>query len=243
MPQNRLYNYICWRFSWCGWWPVDRYIHFSFLIVICLWGLAIFADPLSAQSIADTDATKKATSSFGALPASTSGEAASGWFDLDKKARQALDEGRVGEADQLFREAIKIAESKGEYDPGVVNSMIGLSLLNHKQGNTKESERLYEFAMRHMEGLGSRDSLAYTKWLPDLAWLYQEHGRPDQAEILHKQFLSVMEKAHGDRSRELLPGIDQYADFLRKNSRHSEASVLDSRLDQIKQNTEKRQAR
>ncbi|MCA9803657.1 MAG: tetratricopeptide repeat protein [Cyanobacteria bacterium HKST-UBA02] len=176
---------------------------------------------------------KKASNSFGYVAVGPGPEDAD-WRALDLKARSAMDEGRYDESERCFKEAVSLAEKKGRYDPGVVNCLVGLSLLNHKRGDFKESERLYEYAMRQVEGLTSRDSLGFTKWLPDLAWLYQQHGRPDQAETLHKQILKVMQKEHGDTSRKLLPGIDQYAAFLHANGRHAEASMLETRSQEIK---------
>lgn len=176
---------------------------------------------------------KKASNSFGYVAVGP-GPRDADWRALDLKARSALDEGRYDESERCFKEAVSLAEKKGRYDPGVVNCLVGLSLLNHKRGDFKESERLYEYAMRQVEGLTSRDSLDFIKWLPDLAWLYQQHGRPDQAEMLHKQILKVMQKAHGDTSRKLLPGIDQYADFLHANGRHAEAGMLETRSQEIK---------
>ncbi len=153
------------------------------------------------------------------------------WCLLDQSARRALLEDNLPQAETLFRQAIQKAESKAQYEPGVINSFCGLAFLNHKKGNAAESERLYEFAMRYLEGVsGGRDSALFSDYMADIAWLYNEHGKPDKSEVLLKHAIAIREHRYGHYSRELEASLKDYAEFLRRNSRDTEARHLDARI-------------
>lgn len=156
------------------------------------------------------------------------------WFVMDQKARKLLDEGQIDEAEREWKQAAVLAENSGQIEPGLVNCLVGLSLLYHKKGDVKESERVYEYAMRNMEGLVGRDSIRFAGFLPDLAWLYHEHNRNDQAEILFKQHLDMHEKQYGYYSEGVLNSLDHYSRYLKKTGRLSEASMLEVRSRSIK---------
>jgi hypothetical protein len=157
--------------------------------------------------------------------------AQSGWFIDDQKARRALLDDDLSSSETLFKQAIQKAEAKAMYEPGVINSFCGLSFLYHKKSNNAESERVYEYAMRYLEGVsGGRDSARFADYLPDLAWLYNAHGKPDKAEVLLKSAISIRERRFGEYSKELERSLDDYANFLRKNGRDTEARHLDARI-------------
>ncbi len=153
------------------------------------------------------------------------------WFINDQKARRSLLDDDLSQSETLFKQAIQRAESKGMYEPGVINSFCGLAFLYHKKSNSAESERLYEYAMRYLEGIsGGRDSARFADYLPDLAWLYNAHGKPDKAEVLLKSAIAIREKRSGEYSKDLVQSLNDYASFLRKNGRETEARHLDARV-------------
>lgn len=156
------------------------------------------------------------------------------WYQLDLQARKALDSGNYPNSERLFKEAIAKAESKQHIEPGYVNSLVGLSLLYHKMGNPKESERIYEYAMRTMEGIAGRTSLRFAKYLPELGWLYHDHNRVKQADILFKQHLQLHESSYGKQSPKLIDSLTHYSNFLKKTGRTSEAGMLKQRVQGIK---------
>ena len=157
----------------------------------------------------------------------------SDWKPLDKLARKALENNQPGEAERLWKLAIGKAESQGQVNPGVVNCLCGLSLLNHKKGDFAEAERLYEYAMRDVEGTAGRTSTDFARFIPDLAWLYNAHGKPDKAEVILKSALAIVEQSYGPDSKETVASLKNYARFLRSNGRTAEASTLETRADQI----------
>lgn len=157
--------------------------------------------------------------------------AQSEWFIYDQKARQAILDDNLSNAESLFKQAIQKAEAKAMYEPGVINSFCGLSFLYHKKSNNAESERVYEYAMRYLEGVsGGRDSARFADYLPDLAWLYNAHGKPDKAEVLLKSAIAIRERRFGEYSKELEKSLGDYAYFLRQNNRDTEARHLDARI-------------
>ncbi len=173
-----------------------------------------------------------AQGTFGATAEPESAEA-KGWHDMDVAARKAMSEGRMEEAQSLWEQAIKDAESKGMMGPGVINCLCGLSLLNHKRKNYPESERLYELAMRNAEGAFGGTSTKFADLMPDLAWLYCSHGRNDQAEILFKRALSIKEAAYGADDSRVADSLNTYAKFLRATGRTMEAQDLEERARSI----------
>ncbi|MBX3073973.1 tetratricopeptide repeat protein [Candidatus Obscuribacterales bacterium] len=165
----------------------------------------------------------------GVVPTGTLAQ--SDWFILDQKARQSILDENLSNAENLFKQGIQKAEAKAMYEPGVINSFCGLAFLYHKQGNNAESERVYEYAMRYLEGVsGGRDSARFADYLPDLAWLYNAHGKPDKAEVLLKSAIAIRERRFGEYSKELEKSLGDYAYFLRKNGRDTEARHLDARI-------------
>jgi len=171
---------------------------------------------------------------FGALQATASLNN-SLWYQLDQKARKALSEGDTAQAEQLWKEACAAAESSNNVYPGVVNCLIGISRLYHDKNNYGESDRVYELAMRNMEGLVGRSAPDYAKQLPDLAWLYLKHNKPDKAEYILKQAVKTNETAYGSKSNQYKDSLKEYANFLNSQNRSSEASLLELQIKKIEE--------
>ena len=148
---------------------------------------------------------------------------------METAAQSAMEQGDLDRAEANYKSALNMADKSSDIEPGVVNSLCGLSLVNHKRGNFAESERLYELAMRDMEGLVGRTSTRFADWLPDLAWLYNEHGKADKAEVLFKSALQIRTNNLGDNDPTVGTLMGQYAKFLRGNGRETEAIPLELR--------------
>jgi tetratricopeptide (TPR) repeat protein len=154
---------------------------------------------------------------------------------MEATARAEMARGDLDNAESDFKAALTCAERNGAVEPGLVNCLCGLALLNHKRGNVAESERLYELAMRNLESLVGPTSPRFAQYMPDLAWLYNEHGKPDKAEFLFKNALAIRKRTYGDNDRGAAPLLTQYAKFLRANGRTAEASQMELRADVILQ--------
>lgn len=156
------------------------------------------------------------------------------WFALDKEARESFRREDFSSAEKTFKEAISYAESISKFEPGAVNSLLGLSMLNEKLSKPQESERLYELAMRYEEGTYSSESEHFAKFLPDLAWLYHWHGKDGDSERTFMRALKILEKLKGEDHIMLIDILSQYRDFLKSTGRAAEAEKVERRLDRIR---------
>lgn len=157
------------------------------------------------------------------------------WRIYDEAAKKAFNAGNLDDAEQNWRDALREAEKSSNVEPGMVNCLCSLALVNEKKGNGQEAERLYELAMRNMEGLVGPTSPRFADWMPDLAFIYDAHGRPDRAEVLFKKALTIKEKSYGAEDLRVADVLDDYARFLRKNNRGVEATSLELRSKQIRE--------
>ena len=199
-------------------------IAFVLTLVLCL-----FPPLAGAQGQSVPVKEMKAVESFGSLKPNPQLNSLR-WFQLDQSARKALDSGNFAEAERLWKEALQVSEKETRYEPGVVNCLIGLSLLYHKKGDDGEATRLYELAMRTMEGLFGRQSVNFAKYMPDLALLYHDQGKKDKAEVLFKHHLELHEATHGADAPEIVDSLNHYSKFLKKTGRLPEASRMDARV-------------
>lgn len=156
------------------------------------------------------------------------------WQQLNSEAQSSYNNGDLDDAESKWNEALKQAEVSKAVEPGMVTCLCKLALVNDKRKNTFEAERLYELAMRTMEGLAGPNSTRFADWMPDLAWMYQGHGRPDKSEVLFKRALKIKESAYGADDERVAQALDDYARFLRKENRGTEASVLEQRAKTIR---------
>lgn len=157
------------------------------------------------------------------------------WLPLEQQARASLVAGQLDAAEQQYKEALSTAERAGAIEPGLVTCLVGLAYVNDKKGNPQESERLYELAMRNMEGLVGPTNVRFADWLPDLAFLYDSHGKPDKAEVLFKRAWRIKQDTYGGNDVRVAEVLEQYARFLRKNGRQVEAADLETRAHTIRQ--------
>ena len=169
---------------------------------------------------------------FGEIAADQAGSAGA-WWAKDHEARVFMRAGAYDDSKRAFEEAVALAEKNSCMDPGLVNSLAGLALLEHKRGNSFESERLYELAMRYEEGFAGATSEKFAAFLPDLAWLYHWHGNTAQAEILYKRAISTIEAHSEEDDPRICQFLYHYKAFLTACGRTSEAEKLAVRLRRI----------
>ncbi len=187
---------------------------------------------LSANSIFVSSAFAVDTT-FGAVPEPEPFSNAQEWWKKDHEARLLLKSGDLNQAKLAFEAAVKIAEKNTNMDPGLVNSLAGLALLEHKRGHIFESERLYELAMRYEEGFAGPNSEKFAAFLPDLAWLYQWHGNTGQAELLYKRAIATIASKNQEDDPKLCQFLMHYKAFLTQCGRTSEAEKIAVQLRRI----------
>lgn len=161
-------------------------------------------------------------------------DADSTWLQLDNKARADIKDQNYSQAEKGFKEAIAYAESKNLISPGLINSLLGLTLANEKLGNRSEAERIYELAMRYAESTYGPTSSAYAVFLSDLAWLYHFHNKDDKGEILFMRAIKTFQNAYGEGSAQEVLVLREYQIFLKEAGRVAEGEKIQHRLDRIK---------
>jgi hypothetical protein len=160
---------------------------------------------------------------------------AENWESHRDAAQKAFASCDFDRADNEWKEALTAAERSGQIEPGMVTCLVGLAFVQDKQGHAQESERLYELGMRNMEGLVGPASPRFADWMPSLAFLYDSHGKSDKAEILFKRALLIKTGAFGWNDARVAEVLEQYARFLRKNERQTEATDLELKARTIRQ--------
>lgn len=157
-----------------------------------------------------------------------------GWQQADANARALMKEERLAEAEAQWKEAIARAETDKQMDPGLVDCLIGLAGLYDKRGDAGESERLYELAMRTVEGVKGGDSAAYADRLPGLAAMYKRHGKSWHSDLLFQRLIKIRENTKGKNSSEVASACDLYGRFLASEGRQAEADKMNEKAHTIR---------
>lgn len=157
-----------------------------------------------------------------------------GWQESDANARACMKEERLAEAEAQWKEGISRAETDKQMDPGLVDCLIGLAGLYDKRGDVAESERLYELAMRTVEGVKGGDSADYADRLPGLAALYRRHAKSWHADLLFQRLIKIRENTKGKTSAEVATACDLYGRFLSAEGRQAEADKMSEKAHTIR---------
>lgn len=161
--------------------------------------------------------------------------AGSGWEVGRDAAQRCMAGGDLEGAEREWRAALISAEQSGNIEPGLVTCLVGLAFVYDRRGDIHESERLYELAMRNMEGFVGPTSTRFADWMPDLAFLYDSHGKPEKAEVLFKRAYQIKKNAYGPNDARVAEVLESYARFLRRNGRQVEATDLEQQARSIRQ--------
>lgn len=156
------------------------------------------------------------------------------WETNAESAKAAFARGDLDEAESKWHAALKQADGSRDIDPGVVTCLCNLALVTNKLGKASEAERLYELAMRNMEGVVGPNSPRFADLMFDLAWLYEGHRKLDKAEVLFKRAIQIKESSYGKDDEHVASSLDDYARFLRKENRGAEATELEERARNIR---------
>ena len=130
-------------------------------------------------------------------------------------ARLLLDQGKLGEAEPLFLEAMAACrETLGDRHPGTLGAINNLAILLKRQGRLSEAEALYlEALAARRETLGDRHPVTLSS-INNLAALLQDQGKLGEAEPLYLEALAARRETLGDRHPDTLGSINNLASFL-----------------------------
>lgn len=166
------------------------------------------------------------------------------WEEMLSSAQDDLRSGNLSQAEGKFKEAERLCEAVklGPTDDqgfkrmskGVADCLIGIATIRDQQGDSVESDRLYELAIRTVEKPYTANHLEYAKYLPKLADLYDKHGKADKAELVHQKIIDIRTKLAPKDDPSVVQAYDNYAKFLRSKSRNDEAVVVENKSSEMK---------
>ncbi|MEM6838608.1 MAG: tetratricopeptide repeat protein [Cyanobacteria bacterium P01_C01_bin.120] len=147
--------------------------------------------------------------------------------ELNQQAIQLDRQGRYGEAEPLFQQALAIhREQLGEDHPDVATSLNNLAELYRVQGRYGEAEPLYQQALAiRREQLGNRHPDVATS-LNNLAGLYQDQGRHDEAEPLFLEALAIRREKWGSHHPGVAYSLNNLSLLYQDQGRYDEAEPL-----------------
>ena len=120
--------------------------------------------------------------------------------DPQQSGQQCIDDqGKYGEAEELYKRALAIREKAlGVNHPDVARTLTNLAMLYWTQGKYREAEGLYKRALAIRETSARRESpRRWAMTLNNLALVYRAQGKYTEAEGLLKRALAIREKALG----------------------------------------------
>ncbi|MBX9572837.1 MAG: tetratricopeptide repeat protein [Candidatus Obscuribacterales bacterium] len=180
---------------------------------------------------------------IGGLICQTAPAFADDWEEQLSDAQGKLKQGHLEEAESAFKQAeksceeVKLGPTDGDgfkrISKGVADCLIGLATIRDRQGDTSESDRLYELAIRTVEKAYTSNSLDYAKYLPPLADLYDKHGKADKAELVLKKVIDTR-LALKDDNANVAQAYDHYARYLRAKSQPDKATEYENKSAELK---------
>jgi esterase/lipase superfamily enzyme/Tfp pilus assembly protein PilF len=157
---------------------------------------------------------------------------------LNNLAARYQNEGRYGDAEQVYKRALAIYEKAlGPVQPAVAQSLNNLATLYQIEGRYGDAEPLYQRALAIYEALGPSDHPDVATTLNDLAALSQNEGRFDNAEELYKRALAIRERMLGPDHPAVATTLNNLAAFYQKQGRLTDAEPLYTRALAIRERT------
>ncbi len=119
------------------------------------------------------------------------------WYEVSKAGLRAADEGRLRDAETLFRDALRLSDEYTEVDPRRATSVNNLAYILHAQGRYLAAEPHYRKSLAMREKALGADHPDVAQSCNNLAELYRVLGRYGEAEPLHQRALTIREKVFG----------------------------------------------
>jgi tetratricopeptide (TPR) repeat protein len=139
-------------------------------------------------------------------------------------------DGRYGEAEIVFRNALEIRERAcGLEHPDTLTSISLLGLVLAGQGKYKEAEAMHRLALQgHEKALGPEHPDTLTS-ISLLGSVLDKQGKHEEAEAMHRQVLQGREKVLGPEHPETLTSISLLGSVLDKQGKYEEAEATHRR--------------
>ncbi|MEO1210298.1 MAG: tetratricopeptide repeat protein [Cyanobacteria bacterium J06638_20] len=149
---------------------------------------------------------------------------------LDRLARTYEKQGRYGEAEPMYRQALAIRETllKAD-DPAIATSLNNLASLYRVMRRYSEAESLYQRSLAIREQHLGTDHPDVAQSLNNLAVLYKVMRRYSKAESLYQRSLAIREQHLGTNHPDVATTLNNLGLLYDSMGRYSEAESLYAR--------------
>ena len=170
-------------------------------------------------------------SSLFILGCTDSSDPATRWDQASAKASEAFQQGKFGEAETLWKAALKDAENFPPDDPRLVVSLKSLADLDNDQKKFTEAEPLYQRLLAIEEKIQGADHPDVATTLYRLAKLYHAQGKTTEAEPLYQRALAIKDRVLGPTHPDVVMILESYGALLREMNRTDNTSrLIEARL-------------
>jgi tetratricopeptide (TPR) repeat protein len=146
---------------------------------------------------------------------------------LNEHAITLQAQGRVAEAEALYREALEIdRKTIGEAHPGYAIDLNNLAGVVQAQGRYAEAEGLYREALEIDRKTIGEAHPDYAIRLNNLAGVVEEQGRYAEAETLYREALEIGRKTIGEAHPDYGTRLNNLAGVVKVRGRYAEAEGL-----------------
>ncbi|MGF1576398.1 MAG: tetratricopeptide repeat protein [Cyanophyceae cyanobacterium] len=146
---------------------------------------------------------------------------------LSRLAQLYRAQGRYGEAEPLFQQALEICRSQlGEDHPDTATTLNNLGALYESQGRYGEAEPLYQQALEIRRSQLGEDHPDTATSLNNLGMLYLTQGRYGEAEPLFQQALKICRSQLGEDHPNTATILNNLAGLYESQGRYGEAELF-----------------
>jgi tetratricopeptide (TPR) repeat protein len=137
---------------------------------------------------------------------------------------------KYDQAERHYKEALAISEgSLGKEHIESVGILIGLAAIYDEQGKYADAETSYKRALAIMEKSLDPSHPSVALSLRSLAKFYEKQGRSSDADAAYKKATDIIANSDPKRT-DLTEILKEYASFLRKANRVTEAEAIEARV-------------
>ncbi len=147
--------------------------------------------------------------------------------------------GRLSEAEPLYKRAIAIREVSAPISSDFGDSLSGLSEVLRRLGRDADAEPSLKRCISVRKQVHGRNHLKVVKPIESLASCNMSLGKYDQAESLFREALSLREALYGTTSPKLAATLESYAECFSKQKKYERAEPLLKRAVTLREPLEK----
>lgn len=148
------------------------------------------------------------------------------WRSFFERAKKAASEGKFGYAETSWEAALQEAETFGDIDERLIQTLEGQSETFYLQGKFRHAEKPAHLVMEKYRKLHGDNHITVGVSAQYLATVFHMQQKYGQAEPLYKIALSIKSGLLGQNHPEVSSLRESYCDLLHKTNRRGEAEKL-----------------